>query len=183
MSSMRSGWLAGAVAAIGIALAAGGCGPGIGGTGTGASAAALVAFQASPASVCSSSFADRLDCTPPGTTNPAPAAGTSVVRFVDASRNLVLEINGNDARLAAGCERLSFDGTFATRAGAALPAFVGSYRPDGGSFDVFAVLTVQRADPTGLTIELSDIDGKRIVAVTTVQRIGAALPPPPGPCP
>lgn len=174
MSGWRSRWLVGLVA-IGAVSIVVGCGPGIGGTGTGS--AALVAFQASPSPVCDSTFADRLDC-PGAPTGPAAAAGTAAVRFADASSNLVLEIDGNDARLAAGCQRLHFVGTFAIRAGAVAPAFVGSYRPDGSSDEVLAVLTVQRVDPAGLTIELRDIDGRLIVPTATLLPIGGALPAP-----
>ena len=162
-------------AALWIALAAGCGGVGIGGTGTGA---ALPAFEATPASVCGSEFADRLDCpAPTGVQGPAPA-GTPIVRFVDATGALVLEIAGNDARLDASCLRLHFEGSYGTRpAGAA--AFFGVYEIDGA--ESLASLVVQKADPSGLTIELRDFGSQVIIGSVTLQRASGALPTP-GPC-
>lgn len=182
MSSMRSASLAGIVAAMGIALVATGCGPGIGGTGTGATAGALVAFRATPSPVCSSAFADRLECAPPGTMNPTPAAGTASVRFVDATGNVVLELAGNDARLDAACQQLRFDGTFGSSAGSGAPAFFGVVASQASGAEVFASLSVQRAEPSGLTIDLRDVDGRVVVAPTTLER-APAVTAPPAPCP
>lgn len=166
------GWGAWA-AALWIAIAAGCGGVGIGGTGTGA--AALPAFEASPAPVCGSDFADRLDCPAPnGVQGPSPT-GTPVVRFVDASGVLVLEIDGNDVRLDVSCLHLHFDGSYGTRSAAA-PAFFGVYVIDGA--ESLAALAVQKADPSGLSIELRDIGGQLIIGSTTLQRAGATLPTP-----
>jgi hypothetical protein len=160
-------------AALWIALEAGCGGVGIGGTGTGA--AAFPAFEASPAPVCGSDFADRLDCPAPnGVQGPSPA-GTPVVRFVDAAGVLVLEIDGNDVHLDASCLRLQFDGSYGTRSAAAA-AFFGVYVIDGTESP--AALTVQKADPSGLSIELRDIGGQVIIGPTTLQRVGATLPAP-----
>jgi len=162
------------VAALWIALAAGCGGVGIGGTGTGS---ALPAFEAIPASVCGSEFAERLDCpAPTGAQGPA-AAGTPIVRFADATGALVLEIEGNDARLDASCLRLHFDGSYGTRSAAA-PAFFGVYEVDG--VENLASLAVQGADPSGLTIELRDFGGQVIVGAATLQRTSGT--PPPAPC-
>jgi len=49
---------------LALGLAAGGCGPGVGGSGTGNEAAALAAFGASAAPVCSGEIAAVLDCRP-----------------------------------------------------------------------------------------------------------------------
>jgi len=159
-------------AALWIALATGCGGVGIGGTGTGA---AFPAFEASPAPVCGSDFADRLDCpVPGGVQGPAPA-GTPVVRFVDAAGALVLEFDGNDVHLDASCLHLHFDGSYGTRSGAA-PAFFGVYVIDGA--ENLAALALQKADPSGVSIELRDIGGQVIIGSTTLQRAAVALPPP-----
>ena len=163
------------VAALWIALAAGCGGVGIGGTGTGA--AAFPAFLASPALVCGSDFANRLDCPAPTGAQGPSSAGTPAVRFVDATGNLVLEFDGNDVRLDAPCLHLQFDGSYGTRNGAA-PAFFGVYVIDG--VENLAALALQKADPGGLSIELRDIGGRVIIASTTLQR--AALLPTPQPC-
>jgi hypothetical protein len=168
------GWAAWAAwaAALWIVLATGCGGVGIGGTGTGA---AFPAFAASPAPVCGSDFADRLDCpTPSGVQGPAPA-GTPVVRFVDATGTLVLEVDGNDVHLDASCLHLHFDGSYGTRSGAA-PAFFGVSMVD--SVESLAALAVQKADPSGLSIELRDADGQVVIGSTTLQRAAATLPMP-----
>lgn len=166
------GWWPAWAAALWIVLATSCGGVGIGGTGTGA---ALPAFEASPAPVCGSDFADRLDCpTPSGVQGPAPV-GTRVVRFVDAAGVLVLEIEGNDVRFDASCLRLHFDGSYGTRSGAA-PAFFGAYVIDGS--ESLAALAVQKADSSGLAIELRDIGGQVIIGSTTLQRVAATLPTP-----
>jgi len=161
------------VAALWIAFAPGCGGVGIGGTGTGA--AAFVAFEASPAPVCGGDFADRLDCPAPnGVQGPSPA-GTPVIRFVDASGVLVLEIDGNDVHLDAACLRLQFDGSYGTRSAAAA-AFFGVYVIDGT--ESLAALAVQKADPSGVSIELRDVGGQVIIGSTTLQRAAATLPTP-----
>ena len=164
-------------AVLSIALASG-CGVGIGGTGTGA--AVFPAFQASPAAVCAGDFADRLDCpAPTGAQAPLPA-GTSSVRFVDAAGQLVLEVDGNDARLDASCLQLHFDGSYGTRADGAT-AFFGTHVIDGNDAETLSSLIVRKADPSGLSIELRDIGDQVVIASVTLQRAGATLPTP-GPC-
>jgi len=173
MSVLLGRWWPAWAAALWIMLAPGCGGAGIGGTGTGA--AAFPAFLASPAPVCGSDFAERLDCAAPsGAQSPAPA-GTPGVRFVDAAGNLVLEFDGNDVRLDASCLQLRFAGTYGARSGAA-PAFFGIYAIDGA--ETLAALSVQKADPSGLSIELRDIGGQVIIGSTTLQRAAATLPTP-----
>lgn len=173
--SMGAAWTAALCVVIAAALATG-CGVGIGGTGTGA----VAVFQASPASVCGSDFADQLDC--PATTGvqtPSPA-GTPIVRFVDATGLLVLEIEGNDARLDGACQKLHFDGLYGTRSAGA-PGFFGVYTVESVAAESFAVLIVAKAGGGGLTIELRDVSGQVIIGSVTLQRAGATLPAP-GPC-
>ncbi len=168
-------WAAALGAAIAIAQAAG-CGVGLGGTGTGAAAV----FQASPASVCGSDFAGQLDCpAPTGAQTPSPA-GTPIVRFVDASGLLVLEIEGNDARLDGACQKLHFDGSYGTRSAAA-PGFFGVYTVEGIAAEGFAALSVAEAGAGGLTIELRDAAGQVLIGLATLQRASGTLPAP-GPC-
>lgn len=167
--------LTGAFAAA-LLLLAGGCGPGVGGTGTGS---ALQAFQASAASVCDSSFAARLACGPalPGAASP----GTQKVRYADASRQLVLEIEGNRATLDAACPGAQFSGDFGVAPGNAA-AFYGTYQVSASMATTFASLLVQPGDAGGdLRIELRDIDGRSLVAPVTLQAAPTPLPAP-GPC-
>jgi hypothetical protein len=158
------------------ALAIAGCGPGLGGTGTGA--AAFDAFGASPAPVCGGAVAGALSC------SSAPAgqpSGTLPVWFSDAAGQVVLELNGNLARLDASCLKLSFSGEFGTTAGGA-QGFFGSYEVDSDGHDVLAVLsTVPTGGGGALTVELQDVDARVAVGPVLLRRSTVPLLAP-NPC-
>jgi hypothetical protein len=165
-----------AAMATSLLLMTGGCGPGVGGTGTGEG---LTAFGATAASVCDSTFADKLACGPAVPT--APADGTRAVTYIDTAGQLVLRIDGNRASFDAACLRLQFSGDFGLAPGNAA-GFFGTYRLNASAAQSFAGLLVQRADSGGdLRIELRDIDGRTLVAPVILQAAPTPLPAP-APC-
>jgi len=168
-------WLIGA--AIGAMLSFAGCGPGVGGTGTGD--AALNAFGASAAPVCTSALASALACAQaPAASSAGGSIGTLPVQFVDAAGQVTLEIDGNLAKLEASCLRLRFDGEFARNAAGA-EGFFGSYEVDANGIDVLAVVTAVPVSGTGtLTTELRGVDGHAVVGPVSLRRATAPLPAP-----
>jgi hypothetical protein len=155
-----------------------GCGPGVGGTGTGD--AALAAFGASAAPVCGGAVATVLVC-PSAPAVPPPAGGTLSVQFADAAGQVVLELNGNIARLDDSCLKLHFSGEFGTVAGGA-QGFFGSYEIDNNGLDVLAALSTVPAPGGGaVTIELKDVAGQTVVGPVLLQRMTVPLPGP-NPC-
>lgn len=165
-----------AALAASFALMTGGCGPGVGGTGTGEG---LAVFGAAAASVCDSAFADKLVCT--AATPGATPTGSQSVRYVDATRQLVLRIESNQATLDALCQRVQFSGDFGIAPGNA-SGFFGTYSISPSTAQTFARLLVQRPDTGGdLRIELRDIDGRSVIAPVTLQAAPTPLPAP-GPC-
>ena len=173
---MRSGLRRAALANVWMlaALVFAGCGPGVGGTGTGDDA--LAAFGASAAPVCSASVAAVLAC-PSAPAVPPPATGTVPVQFADAAGQVVLELNGNLARLDDSCLTLHFNGEFGTAAGGA-QGFFGHYEVDGTGLDMLAALSAVPAAGGELTIELKDVNEQTIVGPLLLQRVsGPALAP------
>lgn len=153
-----------------------GCGPGVGGTGTGD--AAFAAFGASSASVCGGVVAAVLSCSSAPAV-PPPATGTLPVQFADAAGQVVLELDGNLARLDDSCLKLHFSGEFGTAAGGA-QGFFGSYEIDGNGLDVLAALSAAPAAAGALTIGLKDVEGQAVVGPMLLQRVtGPALVPAP----
>ena len=159
------------------ALAIAGCGPGVGGTGTGA--AAFDAFGASPTPVCGGAVAAALSC--PSAPAAPPPAGTLPVQFSDAAGQIVLELNGNLARLDDSCLKLSFSGEFGTTAGGA-QGFFGSYEVDSDGHDVLAALsTVPTGGGDALTVDLRDVDGRVALGPVLLRRATVPLLAP-NPC-
>ena len=162
------------VASIAAMLFFAGCGPGVGGTGTGG--AALTAFGATAASVCSGALATELTCAQAPTA--ADAAGSLPVQFVDAAGQVTLDIDGNLATLRALCLRLRFGGEFGRSAGNA-EAFFGSYEVDASGIDVLAALSaVPVAGGGALTITLRDVDGQALIGPLLLRRALVPLPAP-----
>jgi hypothetical protein len=175
-STLRRACLAAIVLLLG-ALAIAGCGPGLGGTGTGA--AAFDAFGASPAPVCGGAVAAALSCAsaPAG----PPPSGTLPVQFSDAAGQVVLELNGNFARLDDSCLKLSFSGEFGSTAGGA-QGFFGSYQVDSDGHDVLAALsTVPTGGGRALTVELQDVAARVVVGPVLLRRTTVPLLAP-NPC-
>lgn len=169
-AALASIWLLGA-------LLLAGCGPGVGGTGTGDDA--FAAFGASAAPVCGSAVAALLAC-PSAPAAPPPATGTGQIQFADAAGQIVLELNGNVARLDDSCLNLHFDGEFGTAADNT-QGYFGSYEIDSTGADVFAALSALPAAAGALSVELKDVGGQAIVGPVPLQRVmGPALLP--GPC-
>ena len=138
-----------------------------------------LAFGAAAASVCDSAFADKLVCT--AATPGATPTGSQSVRYVDATRQLVLKIDGNQATLDALCQRVQFSGEFGIAPGNA-SGFFGTYQVNPSTAQTFARLLVQRLDAGGdLRIELRDIDDRSVIAPVTLQAAPSPLPAP-GPC-
>jgi hypothetical protein len=165
-----------AALATSLVLMSSGCGPGVGGTGTGEG---LAAFGAAAAPVCDSAFADKLVCIP--VTPGASPSGSQSVRYVDATRQLVLKIDANQATLDALCQRVQFSGDFGIAPGNA-SGFFGTYQVSPSTAQTFAHLLVQRLDAGGdLRIELRDIDGRSVVAPVTLLVAPTPLPAP-APC-
>jgi hypothetical protein len=166
-----------AAIAVATALALPGCGPGVGGTGTGA----LVAFGATPASVCSSAIALELGCaqapSPAPSSGTGSAMGTLPVQFVDAGGRITLDLNGNSATLASSCLHLRFVGDFGRAASG--DAFFGSIQSDAAS-EALATLTAAPAADGGLTVDLRDADGKPVLGPVVLRRAAVALPAPNG---
>lgn len=183
----RPRWLRRLLCTVGllpVLLAMAACGPGVGGTGTGESPPpGLVAFGATPQSVCGAGFASALNC-PAGTAaNPTPAAdGTASVRFIDAGQgaNLVVEISGNALRLDALCQGLHFNGDWGTTASSGT-RFYGSYLLDGSLQRVnatFAVQAVAGSTAGELTATLRDADGRLVLGPLTLRPAPLPLPSP-----
>ena len=165
------------VASIAAMLFFEGCGPGVGGTGTGD--AALTAFGATAASVCSGALATELACSPaPAASAAVGAAGSLPVQFVDAAGQVTLDIDGNLATLRASCLRLRFGGEFGLSAGTA-EAFFGSYEVDASGIDVLAALSaVPVAGGGALTITLHGVDGQVLIGPLLLRRSPVPLPTP-----
>jgi len=165
------------VASIAAMLFFAGCGPGVGGTGTGG--AALTAFGATAASVCSGALATELTCAQaPAASAAVGAAGSLPVQFVDAAGQVTLDIDGNLATLRALCLRLRFGGEFGRSAGNA-EAFFGSYEVDASGIDVLAALSaVPVAGGGALTITLRDVDGQALIGPLLLRRALVPLPAP-----
>jgi hypothetical protein len=163
-------------AIVATSLALPGCGPGVGGTGTGG--AALTAFGATAASVCSSAVALELGCAqaPAPSSGVGSSAGTLPVQLVDAAGRVTLDVSGNSATLASSCLQLRFDGDFGR--GAAGEGFFGSFRVAGGTVDVIASLAAAPAPGGGLTVELRDLDGNVVLAPVVLHRATVRLPSP-----
>jgi hypothetical protein len=158
-------------------LALPGCGPGVGGTGTGG--AALTAFGATAASVCSSAIAIELGCAQaPGASGAGSSVGTLPLQLVDAAGRVTLDVDGNSATLASSCLKLRFDGEFGRRA--AGDAFFGSFRVEGATGDVLASLAAAPAPGGGLTVELRDVDGNGVLGPVALHRATTVLPAPNG---
>ncbi len=154
------------------------CGPGLGGTGTGD--AAFAAFGASAAPVCGGVVAGALAC-PSAPAGPPPSTGTLPVQFADAAGQVVLELNGNLARLDDSCLKLHFSGEFGTAAGG-VQGFFGSYEIDNNGLDVLAALSaVPAAGGGALTIELHDVQGLPVVGPVLLRRVTVPLLAP-NPC-
>jgi hypothetical protein len=158
------------------ALVLAGCGPGVGGTGTGD--AAFAAFGASASPVCGGDVATVLVC-PSTPAVPPPASGTLQVQFADAAGQIVLELDGNLARLDDSCLKLRFRGEFGTVAGAA-QGFFGSYELDNNALDALAALSTVPAGGA-LTIELTDLAGQKVVGPVLLRRVTVPLAAP-NPC-
>lgn len=119
-----------------------GCGPTGGGTGTGGdSVVPLSEFGATAASLCSSPFSDRLDCTGAGlgSAGPSQLPGTATVVFVSSGDALgvSLTLQGDRAELVARCTGARFDGSWGL-----LPSGEGRFF---GLWQASASGTVQRA--------------------------------------
>jgi hypothetical protein len=147
----------------------------VGGTGTGA----LAAFGASAAPVCGGAVAAVLAC-PSAPAVSAPASGTLPVQLADPAGQIVLELNGNVARLDDSCLKLHFSGEFGTLAGGA-QAFFGSYQIVNNGPDVLAALSTVPAAGGALTIELKDVQGLAVVGPVLLQPVVVPLPAP-NPC-
>ena len=145
-----------------------GCGPGVGGTGTGG--AALSAFGASAASVCSSAVAFELGCAQaPAPSGPGTSSGVLPIQFVDAAGQVTLDVDGNDARLASSCLGLHFNGEFGRSA--AGEGFFGTLQVDATGVDALATLSVLAArGGGGLTVELRDVDGQLVAGPLLLRR-------------
>jgi hypothetical protein len=153
-----------------------GCGPGVGGTGTGA---ALTAFGASAAPVCSSAIAVELDCAQaPAASGMGVNSGTLPIQFVDVAGQVTLDVNGNIGTLKSSCLRLQFGGEFGNDATG--DGFFGSYQIDASGTDVLATVSTSPATG-GLTVELRDLSGQVVVAPLLLHRAPVPLPAQ-GPC-
>jgi hypothetical protein len=170
-AGLASAWMLGA-------LLLAGCGPGVGGTGTGA--AAFAAFGASAAPVCGGAVAAVLACPSAPAVSAPPGAGTSPVQFADAAAQIVLELNGNVARLDDSCLKLHFSGEFGTVAGGA-QGFFGSFEIDADGIDQLAALSTVPAAGGALTVELKRVDGSAAVGPVLLQRLSVPLAGP-SPC-
>lgn len=175
-SELCRAWIGASIAAL---LSLSGCGPGVGGTGTGG--AALTAFGASAASVCSSAIAFELGCAQaPAPSGPGTSSGVLPIQFVDAAGQVTLDVDGNVARLASSCLGLHFSGEFGRSA--AGEAFFGSFQVDANGIDALATLAALPASGGGgLTVELREVDGHLVAGPLLLRRAAVALAAP-NPC-
>ncbi len=154
---------------LALGLAAGGCGPGVGGSGTGNEAAALAAFGASAAPVCSGEIAAVLDCRP-GTEPGAVSIPTLPLPVVLAdradSRRVQAQIDEQRLLLEAPCAGLVFVGLWG-QTGREPARFYGVLA--GGEF-----ASAQAQTEGGvLQITVRDSAGRLVAGPLQVQRVSA----------
>ena len=110
-----------------LSLAAGGCGPGVGGSGTGNDGAALAAYGAIAAPVCSGEIAAVLDCRPgtgPGVVSIPTLPLPVVLADRTDGRRVQAQIDEQRLLLEAPCSGLVFVGLWA-QTGRESPRFYG----------------------------------------------------------
>jgi hypothetical protein len=171
----RRGTRAAAAALLWLAAA---CGPSTGGTGTGTGAPeyGLDFFDATAQPLCAAPFARALACPGAAASDPAAAPGSGPLAFTDAAGRVVAVIEGNRLRLDSRCQRLVFEGVWASNP-ALGSRFFGAYTLTDGP-DLFAatVAVALAGDGSSLEIVLRGADDAVVLGPLTLAR--GAVPAP-----
>ncbi len=163
------------------------CGPGEGGTGTGSVPAALSAFGAQAASVCTGALAAALQCNrPPGTdagapvgapggTPVGPSAGTDrlvLANGPEADASLSAVLDGNQIDFVARCLDTEFAGAWGVRPGEDA-RYYGTLLRSGSPQPELATVTLEPDAQLRFRLVLRAADGSLVLGPVLLQRVAA----------
>lgn len=152
------------------------CGPSTGGTGTGTTAPdyGLDVFDATPQPLCGAVFAAALACPGSGASVPGASPGSGALSFADATGRVLAIVEGNGLRLESRCQRLKFEGVWASNATLG-SRFFGAYTLADAQ-DLFAATVSVSLVGDGSSLEVVLRGGDEAVVLGPVTLVRGAAP-------